>query len=222
VHTALALRALLACGEPLDSGAVVRALKFISSQWVPGASEREHENYDLITGPEQQYARVALVHDVDAEVVLTLMEVDFPGLRAPLWAAAAAWALSNRQGAWHQKLGVQPTLWTVVPRALAATRLSRWLVGPKASVTYVAEAVAFTSVSTRRSLWLLLWEATRRMPFLLRVIAILLGASLAILTVVLAVKRVWDWGDVWGVAIFPFLVALFFLLLAKSDDGERQ
>jgi hypothetical protein len=60
------------------------------------------------------------------------------------------------------------------------------------------------------------------MPFLLRVIAILLGASLAILTVVLAVMRVGDWGDVWGVAIFPFLVALFFLLLAKSDDGERQ
>ncbi len=140
-HTALALRGLLSLGLPPTDGAVARGIDYLKRRWTPDATAYEHERYEATVG--NAYSRIALVHDIDAEVVLTLLEADPVGLTSKVWSAAAGWVELNRNRNWFRENGASPTVWTVVPRAHAALKLSRLTANAEAQVSYGDGAVAF-------------------------------------------------------------------------------
>lgn len=217
VHTALAIRALLACGVPLSDACVVTGLAYIEKNWRAGESDEAHESYDATTGTGT-YSRVALVHDVDAEVVLTLIEADPNGLRAPLWQAAAGWVEANRTGSWCEAIEPRPTLWTIVPRATAAARLADQLPAAHSVVVYRPHAVALASHGLRRAAFALFILAFRSIPVAWRIVAGALAGIVLIAGIVLVASDIWDAGDFWAAIPIPVAITLTVALATRSND----
>lgn len=124
VHTAFAIRALIGAGAPMGHKAVADGMSYLRAHWSPDPKAIQHEAYDFHVGPT--YHRVTAVYDIDAEVVSAILAARPSGLDTALWDAVAAWVAFPGSGRrWWERDDDQLTVWTVVPRALAALRIAR-------------------------------------------------------------------------------------------------
>lgn len=188
VHTALALRGMAAAGHH-RSPAVSNALTFINRTWRPDASNVEQEAYDFHVG--NAYHRVTSVYDVDAEVVLALLEHGSLGTGTRLWDVVSAWVGQTRSGErWWEHPTTGATLWTLVPRGLAALRLGRRL-GVDGCVRWGRDAVALTATARTWPLWRLVLVSLRLPHTKLRIaVQVVCLVLVAVAVLLLATGRI--------------------------------
>jgi hypothetical protein len=219
VHTALALRALVSAGMAPDDRPIASGLSYIQQYWRPDSGAISVESYDCPV-PEG-YNKVALQHDVDAQVVLTLLMVDPWGLSAPLWDTAAAWVKQNSQGKWWEHHGGEPTLWTIVPRATAASALARRLPSSSSTVRWRRGTVAVCISANRWPLVQLTASTFRFIPANLRWPAVFTTIGVSVLFLVLWATPVWTTDQFFNSAIVPGILLVAQLFIQPPQKATR-
>jgi hypothetical protein len=190
VHTALAIRALLVTGQKSNEISISNGLAYISENWKPDPSNYQGEIYDVDVGAG--YNRIALTHDVDAELVLTLILADPYGLSTPLWDAVAGWVGSNHDGRWWERAGDPPSIWTIAPRARAALTLSTRLANTSSVVRWHQGTIAISKRNSVKNLIILTLEATRPKKSWIRAFIFLISLAVGAAIIALAVAGAVD------------------------------
>ena len=227
VHTALALRALTAIDGP-EQLACTKGLEFLTREWPGISGSTVTETYDAsMSSPKSdqapsppKYNRVTLSHDVDAEVVLTLLSVDPLGSRVPYWAVVRRWVEKGANGRWPNPDDKSTTVWTVVQRANAAHELSL-LIGPEdAEVRWNRSGIAVTTRAHRTSLAALAIDSLGfRSPWL-RLSVFALSGVVAVMTLYLVLSAGWDASAIVAGVGLPAVISIIVAVGTgrKSDE----
>ena len=207
VHTALGLRALAAIDGP-QQPECIKALNYLATNWRQSSEFVDSESYDASTVSKDTYNRVILTHDVDAEVILTLLEVDPLGSTVPFWRVVDRWVGDNKSGGWLDTKNRSTTVWTVVQRAKVAQKLGA-LLGPDTTrIEFNDLGFAMTSESHRRTLVSLALSSFRVRTRWFRPSVFVLAVITASLTIYLRATSFWDWPDAIAGALMPLTLTL--------------
>lgn len=210
VHTAFALTALSAVGQ-LRSSAVKDGLNYLNRTWKAGGPI-EQESYDFHV--VNAYHRVTTVYDVDAEVVLALIQCRSLAADTTLWQVVCKWITDTSSGApWWEKPPVGATLWTLVPRGLAAFTASQHL-GTDGYVRWSRGAVLITTTSSARPIWRIAVSSARISRAWFRILVQISCLMLILAAVVLLVTKHIGIGEMVVGVLLP--LALFLLQQAPS------
>jgi hypothetical protein len=216
VHTALAMRGLIGAGVGLSERSIERGLDFLASQWEPSLDATLVETYDATIGPGT-YSRVSMVHDIDAEVALCLIETDPLGLRTRLWTCAQGWISANSDQKWWEHMDPAASLWTVIPRATAALSLANRIGTSESTVRWGASGFAATRTPNRRALIALVFLAFRTQPQWFRVLGVALFAAIGIACLVLFFLDIIDAAGLFIGLVVPSILAASQVLITRKE-----
>ena len=124
----------------------------MAKEWPLAYGAIATETYEASTWSSPKYNRVMLSHDVDAEVVLTLLAIDPLGVHVPYWVVVGEWAREGVTNEWPNPNDKATTVWTVVQRATAAHQLRLLIGSDTAEIRWARSSVAVTTRAHRRSL----------------------------------------------------------------------
>lgn len=116
-HTAKTVNALIKAGIKQDDPRIQLATSFIVKHWQPDPNNFSQEMYDVYAEPN--YSRTIMEHDVDAEVVKTLLNVKPKGVNFKIFTAIKGFLTPyTKEGKLHPD-GMEPSEWNIIPRATA-------------------------------------------------------------------------------------------------------
>lgn len=126
VHTAMAIRALVAAGLSPSDARIVHALSFLRDRWIPDADAFYSERYE-VNQTLDKYARVTVDHDSNAIVIQTLLSLHpdwaFARILPAVQSMVAPFVLSGTLN----PAGTEPSIWNIIPRAEAFSAVLKHL-----------------------------------------------------------------------------------------------